>query len=105
MHTVELSERLYVPIHKILNDLKFENEKEALVDYSLISAMHKKSEFEEECNRFGQKYDMAFKEFEKKVIGAGEENLEEWDDYLAWKFAEDGREHWGKRISELKDAL
>ncbi len=60
MHTVELSERLYVPIHKILNDLKFENEKEALVDYSLISAMHKKSEFEEECNRFGQKYNMAF---------------------------------------------
>ena len=46
-----------------------------------------------------------FKEFEKKVIGAGEENFEEWDDYLAWKFAEDGREHWGKRISELKDAL
>jgi hypothetical protein len=31
----------------------------------------------------------------KRVIGAGEENFEEWDDYLAWKFAEDRKETLG----------
>ena len=105
MHTVELSERLYLPLHNILSDLKFESEKDALVEYSLISAMHKRSEFEDECNRFARKYNVNFEEFEKRVTHAKEESFEEWDDYMAWKFAEKGRKHWNKRIDKLNDAL
>ncbi len=105
MYTVELSERLYLPIHNILSELKFKNEKDALVEYSLISAMHKRSEFEDECRRFAQKYNVTFGEFEKRITHAKEENFKEWDDYMAWKFAEKGKKHWNKRINKLNDAL
>jgi len=54
-------------------------------------------EFEEECERFGQKYLISFEEFEKSVLNAKDEKFEEWGDYIAWKFAEEGRKHRNKR--------
>ena len=105
MYTFELSKRLYLPLHNILSDLKFESERDALIEYSLIAAMHKRCEFEDECKRFRQKYHLNFEDFEKRVTHAKEENFEQWDDYMAWKFAEKGRKHWYDRINKLKDAL
>ncbi len=104
MHAVELDERVYHPIHKVLEDINI-SEKEALIEFSLITAMSKLSGFEEECHNLRERYGMNFKEFENKVMKAKKENFREWDDYTEWKFVETGREHWAKRVKELKDAL
>lgn len=103
-YTIELPKKLYTPVHNVIQETEFKNETDALVDFSLIIAMTKLSEFADECNRFRDKYCIDFEDFESRVKKAKKEKFKEWDDYLEWKFAEKGRNHWANRIKELKDA-
>ncbi len=104
MYSIDLDKKIYRPLHKVLKDINL-SEGEALIDFSLLTALSKLSEFEDECNIFRERYGMSFKDFEKGVLKAKKENFQEWDDYMEWKFVNIGREHWSKRVKELKDAL
>ena len=66
MSSVNLSKNVYPAVHNILKDSKFKDEEHALIDFSLMLAMSKRSEFEGECRVFEEKYGMGFDEFEKK---------------------------------------
>ena len=71
----------------------------------MIFRMRNERGFEEECCRFRQKYNIDFGEFEKRFVSAKEGKFDLWDDYMAWKFAENGRIGGDKRTGELKNVL
>ncbi len=104
MHTIKIKNSHYKPIMKIIRDSGIETPERARIDYSLISASSKVSKFKEECRLFEKKYKMSFSDFEKKIENKKEENFEKWDDYLAWKFANDAKNHWFNNLKRLKDA-
>jgi len=51
------------------------------------------------------RYNIDFGEFEKRFVSAKEGKFDLWDDYMAWKFAENGRIGGDKRTGELKNVL
>ena len=69
--------------------------------FALRIAKSKLREFEEECGGFKRLYG-DFKRFKRKVEGGEKENFGEWDDYLAWRFAEEAREFWRQEVEQLE---
>ncbi|MCK4732994.1 MAG: hypothetical protein KAT65_11110 [Methanophagales archaeon] len=45
-----------------------------------------------------------FEEFKRNAEGGEKESFELWDDYLAWRFAEEARKFWSQEVQGL-DAL
>ncbi len=73
----------------ILKDLGYSDEN-ALREFALLQASQKHAELNLEESFFEQKYKMSFSQFEAMLKSRAEENFENEDDYLAWKFAHDG---------------
>ncbi len=67
----------------------------------MLLAKAKLSEFEEECGVFEQKYG-DFERFKRNVEKEEKESFGEWDDYLAWRFAEEARKFWRREVRELE---
>jgi len=93
-------------IGEILKALDYQDEREAIIDITVLSASGKHAEFSEEVQRFEKKYGMAYKEFVKKISSKeDEEDFSEEDDLMAWRFAKEGAEFWRKKLEELKSVL
>jgi len=86
----------------VLNDLGI-TEKDAVRNYVLLNASQKVAEFEQECEVFKHKYKQSFQQFEKQLKSSSEENFEKEDDYLGWKFADEGLVYWRTKIDQLKN--
>jgi hypothetical protein len=69
---------------------------------ALFNASQKAAEFRQECEAFEGKYGLSFAEFEKRIHSQSEEGFAEHDDYLAWKFAQEGTEYWRDKIQKLR---
>ncbi len=85
----------------ILNDLGI-SEQGAIRGFALLNASQKLAEFNHECAAFRHKYNMRFSEFEKKTKSQAAEVFVEEEDYMAWKFAEDGVLYWREKVEQLK---
>jgi len=85
----------------VLQDLGV-NEQSAVRSFALLNASQKLAEFQQECAAFQSKYRMAFSAFEKKIEAETEENFGEEEDYMAWKFAEEGMVYWREKVERLK---
>ena len=62
------------------------------------------SDFTQEIEHFQQKYEQRFQEF-KTAYESGDEDFEQYDDLMAWEFAEQGQDYWKKRLENAKDVL
>lgn len=69
---------------------------------ALLSASQKLAQLQQECLAYRQKYRMSFADFQNKLTAAEQENFEEHDDFLAWKFAEEGVAYWSDILERLK---
>jgi len=85
----------------VLQDLGI-NEQGAVRSFALLSASQKFAEFKQECAAFQSKHRMAFSAFEKRIEAQTEENFDEEEDYMAWKFAEEGVAYWREKVESLK---
>ena len=93
-------------VSEILKALNYHNERDAAVDFSILSVSAKYAEFYDECQRYEKKYGIKYKEFENRISNKeNEEDFEEEDDLMAWKFAKEGAEFWVKKLEELKSVL
>lgn len=93
-------------LNEILKALNYHDEREATIDFTILSASSKYAEFFEECHRFEEKYGMEYGEFERKIANKeNEEDFGEEDDLMAWKFAKEGAEFWLRKLEELKSVL
>jgi hypothetical protein len=77
-------------------------EERAVREVALLNASQKAAEMSQEINAFEQKYKMSFDDFQRRLHSRSEEIFEEEDDYLAWKFAVEGRGFWREKIEQLK---
>lgn len=78
------------------------SEKGAIREFALLTASQKLAEFNQECVALRHKYNMTFSEFEHKIKSRAEEIFSEEEDYMAWKFAEEGAAHWRDKVERLK---
>lgn len=85
----------------ILNDLGI-SEQGAIRSFALLNASQKLAEFNQECAAFRHKYNARFIEFEQRIKSPAEEIFTEEEDYMAWKFAEDGALYWREKAEQLK---
>ena len=57
-----------------------------------------------EISHFEKKYGKSFPEFNTQYEG-GEEDFEQYDDLMAWEFAQHGKQYWETKLEEAKSVL
>ena len=78
------------------------NVEDALSEFIILNLSKKISEFRNDCEMYEKKYDIDFKGFENRIKEKiNDEDFEEDDDYLAWKFADESRSLLKKRLEEI----
>lgn len=93
-------------VAELLHSLHYTNIEEAGYEMLLLSAQSNYAEYLSETLKFEKKYQMIFKEFQKKMEETlYEENFDEEDDYMDWKFAKDGVCYWQEKITELSSCF
>ncbi len=68
-------------------------------DSVMTNISHNVTDFSQEIGHFRQKYGQSLEEC-KAAYEASDENFEQYDDLMAWEFAEQGKAYWEKQISE-----
>ena len=88
----------------ILQELSFQTPSRLIRDYMLTELLYRLSNFTVEAQHFEKKYGTTYLEFEK-AYERGNEDFGKYDDLMAWKFAEEGKNYWSAKIEELKRVL
>jgi hypothetical protein len=79
--------------------------KDEIKEYEKLKVIAETTLTKEKLKLFEKKYQSTFKEFEKKVKGGeGQENFEEWDDYIEWKAYEESLRNLRQRSKAIDDA-
>jgi hypothetical protein len=89
----------------LLKALNYTSVEEAALDIMSLSARSKYAEFQQEVKRFEAKYEMNFAAFRKLVAArANDEDFEQEEDQMAWKFAQEATDYWRHKIEEVEHA-
>lgn len=89
----------------LLKALNYSSAEEAALDMILLSARSRYAEFSQEVKQFEAKYQMSFEDFQRMVdVRMNEENFEQEEDLMVWKFAKEGAAYWRENIDELEGA-
>jgi hypothetical protein len=90
---------------ELLKALNYASMEEAALDILFLSARSKYAEFQQEVKRFEEKYAMNFAAFQRMVsTRVNEEDFEQEEDLMAWKFAQEAPDYWRHKIEELEHA-
>ena len=100
MRTVTVNDTL----HNVLQELTVTDVTEVIKDYVITEILCKISDFSQEAEHFQEKYGQSFREF-KTMYETGEEDFAQYDDLMAWEFAQQGKEYWEKRLEGVKNVL
>ena len=85
---------------KIFDHLHLSKDK-ILDEMALLSANQKHSEYAMEVEYFEKKYNDTFNSFDKK-FQKSLTSYETENDWMAWKFAEEGKKHWTSLLKDIK---
>ena len=85
---------------KIFDHLHLSKDK-VLNEMALLSANQKYSEYAMEVEYFEKKYNSTFNSFDEK-FSKSPASLEIENDWMAWKFAEEGKKHWISLLKNIK---
>lgn len=89
----------------LLKALNYSSPEEAALEMVLLTARSRYSEYRQEVKRFEEKYGMSLDEFEQMVARrVDEEDFEQEEDLMAWKFAQQAADYWREKIEELERA-
>jgi hypothetical protein len=89
----------------LLKALNYTSVEEAALDIMSLSARSKYAEFHQEVKRLEEKYRMSFAAFQRIVEArVNEEDFEQEEDLMAWKFAQEATDYWRHKIEELEHA-
>ncbi len=91
-------------IDKLIHELEFKDARDVIKDSLFTEVIYKISQFSEEVERFETKYGKLFPDF-KKEYESGSEDFEKYDDFMAWEFAQQGKDYWSKKLEEMKSVL
>src|SRR6185369_5121109 len=89
-------------LERLAKELDFGSMEGLIKDALAVQILARISNFSEEVENFevkyGKDYLSANKEFE-----TAEEDCQKFDDLMAWRFAQEGKEYWQNRLKELDD--
>jgi hypothetical protein len=89
----------------LLKALNYTSAEEAALDMLFLSARPKYAEFHQEVKRFEVKYGMTLAAFQGVAEArVNEEDFEQEEDLMAWKFAQEAADYWRHKIEELEHA-
>jgi len=91
-------------IEQIAKELDFGGVKGLIEDVLATQILARISNFSEEVESFEGKYGKDYKSANNEFEDA-EENYHKFDDLMAWRFAQEGKEYWQSRLKELGDVL
>ncbi|HBG06109.1 MAG: hypothetical protein A2075_06320 [Geobacteraceae bacterium GWC2_58_44] len=100
MATLAYSENL----EQIAKELDFGGVKGLIKDVLATQILARISNFSEEVENFEVKYGKDYQSVNND-FEAAEENCHQFDDLMAWRFAQEGKEYWQNRLKELEDVL
>ncbi len=76
---------------------------EAVREFVFLKIHNKISGYKNEMSFYTKKFNKTFSEFEEYINGVDEsENIDEYNDYLAWKFANDSLNYYKHQLEEIK---
>ena len=86
----------------ILESLNY-NVNEAVNEFLLLKIYNKISEYKNELIYFSEKYKKSFKNFEIYINSIEKsEDIDEYNDYLAWKFSFDSLNYYENQLKTIK---
>jgi len=100
MKALEIDDRL----ESLISELEFKDAKEVIKDSLVTEILYRISKFTDEVKRFNDQYGKTLEEF-KKEYESKAEDYKNYDDLMAWEFAQQGKEYWEKKLEELKSVL
>lgn len=101
-----MTDKLRTTIKTIFKDAGITSEDEVLKSQAEMITFAKLNRYEAEVNKYRNKYQTLFKEFEKQLrTQKNEENFQKEDDYLDWRFAEEALKLWNERKEVLNANL
>lgn len=91
-------------LEQIARELDFGGVKGLIKDVLATQILARISDFSEEVEGFEAKYGKDYQSANTELEEA-DENFQKFDDLMAWRFAQEGKEYWQKRLKELDDVL
>lgn len=89
----------YIPVLESLNY----NVNEAVSEFLLLKIHNKISEYKNELLYYSEKYKKSFTKFEEYINSIeNSENIDEYNDYLAWKFSFDSLDYYENQLKTIK---
>ncbi len=86
----------------VLQAINYKTE-DALNEFLQLKLNGKIAEYKDDCEFYRKKYNMLFHEFEDLIESrCNEEDITQWNDYLAWKFAEESKQFYYKELDIIK---
>jgi hypothetical protein len=90
-------------VKEILSELGFSGIEDAAKKHAWLLISGKVAKYEAECNFYEKKYDCDFSTFEKKINEKiNDENFDEEDDLLDWRFAFEQLTKYKEQIVRLR---
>jgi hypothetical protein len=91
-------------LNNLLKELAIGSVSELIRDSLITEILCKISDFSDEVSHFEKKYGKSFLEFNTQYED-GEEDFEQYDDLMAWEFAQQGKQYWEVKLEEAKRVL
>ena len=89
---------------EVLSSLHYGSLEEAGREMICRQAESKVSEYRSEVERFEAKHGASYEEFQETVDSSkGQEDFEEEDDLMGWRFARENLRFWSEKVRELKE--
>lgn len=91
-------------LEQLAKELDFGGVKDLIKDVLAIQILARISNFSEEVEKFESKYGKDYRSVNQE-FETGAEDYDKFDDLMAWRFAEEGKQYWQGRLKELDDVL
>lgn len=85
---------IFEPIDNMIIAGLYKDEQETLQYLVHDQAEQKRDYYGKKITEMEQKYKMDFCAFEKRITRIGEENFEEWDDFIIWESYVKAHRYW-----------
>jgi len=74
---------------------------DAVHEYLLLTLHGKIADLLSECELFEKKYKTTFLQFEKQIENLNSENFNQYNDFLAWKFTNEGLHFYQLQLDKI----
>ena len=91
-------------LEQLAKELDFGGVKDLIKDVLATQILARISNFSEEAEKFESRYGKDYRSVNEEFENSAED-YDKFDDLMAWRFAEEGKQYWLNRLKELDNVL